>query len=292
MDKAYGAVNEHLVGIAMKELVRRAIGAVRAERFAFEVSGKAGYDGAAGDMVTSADHRAQTVYLRGLRECFPQYGIIAEEDSLRVPARLPSRKLHFTVDPVDGTRALVRRQSHGIGTMLALVEEQADGGEVIAAWVGDVMTQEMYGFRPGSDKVHRISEFESAESLVFDTSTPLSRRYILLHDPVERHGPWIRSALDRGAFSGYEVMGGSIGIWLARLWKGEMGAALLPPSHETPWDHAPVVGISARMGFRFLEVAADGSFEEVAPRIALSGVQYRESDLLIVHQDHIGQLLP
>ena len=49
---------------------------------------------------------------------------------------------YITVDPLDGTKAFIRRQSHGVGTMVAMVEE----GQVVSAYVGDVNTQEIYGF--------------------------------------------------------------------------------------------------------------------------------------------------
>ena len=64
----------------------------------------------------------------------------------------------------------------------------------------------------------------------------------------------------------YEVEGGSIGIWLARLWKREVGAALLLPGVETPWDTAPIFGISKTLGYRFYRPAAAGwaAYEPVA----------------------------
>ena len=43
--------------------------------------------------------------------------------------------------------------------MVALVCD----GNVIAAYVGDVMTGETFGFRPGSTKVYRLSEAGRAE---------------------------------------------------------------------------------------------------------------------------------
>ena len=67
----------------------------------------------------------------------------------------------FTVDPLDGTKAFVRRQSHGVGTMVALVEQ----GRVVSAYVGDINTQEIYGYRPGSRAVHRITEYETSEMM-------------------------------------------------------------------------------------------------------------------------------
>ena len=133
-----------MVGLAMKEMVRRAIKAIREQRFVFDAQQKKSLGSSSDDLVTTADQQAQEIYLRVIRRCFPGFGIIAEEDGLRVPCTLPDRRLYFTVDPLDGTKAFARRQSAGVGTMVALVEE----GRVLAAYVGDVMTQEIYGFRP------------------------------------------------------------------------------------------------------------------------------------------------
>lgn len=286
-EPSFGALNGHAAGIIMKELVRRAISTARAEMLSFEVQKKVGYGGDEDDLKTSVDVAAQKVYLRSLRECFPTIGIVAEEDELRVPCTEPGMDAYFTVDPVDGTRALVRRQSHGIGTMLALVVD----GEVVSGWVGDLMTQEVYGYRPGSEKVHRIREYGIAEELVFDTATPLSERYLLLHDPVRDYSPEVgRLVAADGLFDGYEVMGGSVGTWMARLWKGEVGAAVLPPSFETPWDSAPVIGISKKLGFAFVQVQ-DGHVLRVNPIIPLDGPEERGGDLIIVHRQHLTELL-
>src|SRR5690348_9870335 len=123
----------------MKEAVRRAIVAIRAQRFTFETRIKES-DTPHKDFVTTADSSAQRVFVTLLRNWFPDFGIVAEEEGLRVPCTHPKHDLWFTVDPLDGTRAFMRRQSHGIGTMVALVCD----GQVIAACVGDVMTSEVY----------------------------------------------------------------------------------------------------------------------------------------------------
>ena len=281
MDTNFGSVNGHLVGIAMKEMVRRAVSTIRRERFAFAVQAKTGYDGS-DDMVTSADRAAQDVYLRSLRECFPDFGILAEEEELAVECTLEGGGLYFTVDPLDGTKAFVRRQSAGIGTMLALVQD----GEVIGAFIGDVMTKELYGFRPGSKKVHRISEFEVAERLEVDSERPLGSQYISLREIPEDHSAAARR-LTRGA-SGVEVTGGSIGTQVAKLWKGEVGAVLLPPSHETPWDVAPVMGISERMGLRMYGIQ-NGEPVRLKMRVQKKVVR-RDAEVVIVHHSREAEL--
>ena len=107
-----------------------------------------------------ADRAAQEVYLRTFNECFPGCGVLGEEDSLSSAPTAPITA-SCTVDPLDGTRDFIRRQSHGISTMVALV----DKGEVISAYVGDVSSNEVYGYRPGSTRVHRITNLDAFETL-------------------------------------------------------------------------------------------------------------------------------
>lgn len=286
----YGPINGPVIGIVMKELARRAIERIRAERFIFEARAKVGRTGEMDDMVTSADRAAQQVYVRLLSECFPKFGIVAEEDELSVPCRLQGRELFFTVDPLDGTKAFVRRQSHGIGTMLSLV----DDGEVIAACVGDVMTRELYYFRPGSDKVHRLSEFGKAERLEVDLERPLCEHKVLLRDEPEMHTPFTERLVHRaklgGVFWAPETTGGSVGIGIARLWKGEIGAAVFHPGDNMPWDLAPIVGISKKLGFVFLELLAEeGVFRPLDISIRRTPTPFAH-EVLLVHERRCEEL--
>jgi fructose-1,6-bisphosphatase/inositol monophosphatase family enzyme len=264
-------MNGHAIGIILKELVRRATHTIRNERQVFEATVKEGYSGEMDDVLTSADTKAQAVYLKSLAECFPDYGVIAEEGS---PPLKPGTTRFFTVDPLDGTKAFVRRQSHGIATMVALVE----GGEVISAYIGDINTQEIYGYRPGSTKVHRITGYETTEHLTW-SKRPISGRYILLRDPPKVYAAASQALLPR--FKSYEVEGGSIGTWLARLWKGEVGAALIPAGTDTPWDMAPMVGISKALGYGLYRPTG-GGWEPYEARIATK-VAPRGHDLLVIH---------
>lgn len=283
----FGHLNEHGVGIIMKELVRRALEVIRNTRYKFLVTAKEGYTPDREDLFTSADTEAQRIYLRSLQECFPGYGIIAEEGILSIASTHPDR-LFFTVDPLDGTRAFVRRQSHAIGTMLSLCSPD----RLLSAYIGDVNTREIFGFRPGSDSVHRISEFNTYETMSFSPRR-LKNSYVLLRDPEHMHSPFTQRFI-RGAFKNQIVDGGSIGIWLARLWKGEVGAAILPPSTITPWDENPIVAISERMGFVYLRLnhnrgrkwrLCDDSYAPVM------SMRQRDYDVLIVHRDNLSEVL-
>lgn len=279
MKEGFGSLTGHAIGRLMKETVRRAMMTIRRERLIFEATAKQGYSGNMDDVFTSADKKAQDIYIRAFDECFPDFGIIAEEDGYRKESR---NGAYFTVDPLDGTKAYVRRQSHGVSTMVALVHE----GAVIAAYVGDVNTLEIYGYRPGSAKVHRITDLDFSEHL--NAKAPenrgLANSYALLREPARDYGSATRHILPK--FKNHEVMGSSIGTWAARLWKGEVQALILPKGKETPWDSSPVIGISKKMGFEFHRPVAPGSewWKTFNPEVPTEVID-RSYDLLIMRSD-------
>lgn len=285
---SYGALNAHVVGTLMKEAVRRAMVAIRGERFSFEARVKGVGPRGSVDLVTTADQAAQRVFVKLLREWFPTFGVVAEEDHLSVPCTDPDRDLWFSVDPLDGTKAFVRRQSHGIGTMISLICD----GEVIAACVGDVMTQEVYATRPDSDDVFRISEFGFAEALTVDAGRSLGEQWLQLRERPDRHSP-MAEALVAGAeplFLGYEITGGSIGISMARLWKREMAAELLRPGRANPWDICPVAGICRKLGFQFVELQADTGGLRVLPPPIDPQPLVLDREILIVHESRLAEV--
>src|SRR3989339_198873 len=87
--------NSHSIGIIMKEIVRRVANAIREERFIFEKETKTGYDGNFNDLVTSADRKAQKIYIKLLQENFPNFGIIAEEKELIIQLLMEALALHL-----------------------------------------------------------------------------------------------------------------------------------------------------------------------------------------------------
>jgi fructose-1,6-bisphosphatase/inositol monophosphatase family enzyme len=278
-------VNGPMIGIFLKELVRRAMIEIRNQRFAFEATVKRGYGGKMDDVFTTADTNAQAIFSKAIREALPGVGILGEE-GLREECTLPGCDIYITLDPLDGTKAFIRRQSHGVGTMVAMVID----GEIISAWIGDVNTLEIFGFRPGSPKVHRISEFEFAEDLTkIKPKVSLANEYILLRKGTETFPPAIVSAVRH--FKKYHVDGGSIGTWFARLWKGEYAALITDPSHETPWDSTPCIGISQKLGYVFLRPnSSSGRWEEYQPPVTKE-VVVRDYYSMVIHSSQSGEFL-
>jgi fructose-1,6-bisphosphatase/inositol monophosphatase family enzyme len=277
-----GNINGHAVGRILKETVRRATVAIRNERLVFEAHVKEGYNGTMDDVFTSADTKAQEIYLRTFRECFPGCGVIGEEDSLVIQGQA-GLALYCTVDPLDGTKAYVRRQSHGVGTMVALVYE----GEVISAYIGDINTEEVYGYRPGSKNVHRITRLDTFETLGVEESSDLKGKYALLRSPSDRYSLAVQKLLPQ--FKDYEVLGSSIGIWMAQLWKREVCAVFKTPGWETPWDSTPIIGISQKLGYAFLRPTGRSGWTEFNPVIPVEKCR-RDHETLIIHRNDLKHL--
>ncbi|MDQ5955091.1 MAG: monophosphatase [Patescibacteria group bacterium] len=281
-----GRVNGHIIGVVLKEAVRRALAAIRRQMISFEVTQKDGYSGKTmDDVFTTADTEAQEIYLRMLRECFPHCGVVAEEDSLSIEGS-DGCTAYFTVDPLDGTKAFVRGQVHGVGTMVALV----DNGTVVAAFIGDLHSRVVYGYRPGSDKVHMITDLDVVRELEFKNPFVPGKSYVLLRDPPYKYSTATQVMLDFGTFGNYQIDGGSIGVWMARLWRREVQAVILAPSAETPWDSSPVVGISGKLGYRFLKPNIVGNgWLEFQPGLSRT-VYPRSHDTMIIHENDLPQL--
>ncbi|MFA6338738.1 MAG: inositol monophosphatase family protein [Candidatus Paceibacterota bacterium] len=295
--KTYGDLNVHLIGIVMKGVVERAISIIKRECLRFTFKEKATDYKSDKDYVTSADHAAQKIYVKLLRECFPTFGIIAEEDGLIIPCTENLFDAYFTIDPLDGTKAFMRRQSEGVGTMLGLIIN----GKVAASFIGDVMTEEIYCYRPESNKVHRILElgkFEPGEVLSINPEKKLSEQFVLLRKAPDSHSLFVQQLTKKqnkgGLFKGINVMAGSVGITTAKLWKSEIGAVIWTPGITTSWDLTPVFGISEKLGFEFYSIEYDLlSFPYITQKnFVLKERKIKlETETIIIHKSRVPELL-
>lgn len=284
----HGGLNPHTISLVMKEMVRRAIREIRRQHIIFEVQEKYTTYKTGVDLVTSADIAAQKIFVKLIEENFPLAGIIAEENFAK-ECTDEGKDYFFTVDPLDGTKAYARRQSHGIGTMVSFVYNR----KVEGVCIGDIMTEEIYLWRPSSEHVHRISNYEVSEKIIAKNEK-LSSQYILLCDDPRKMNKLIQkmtSGDSQSLFDNTEVTGGSIGISFARLWKGEVGGIILRDGIQAPWDTCPIVGISHKLGFVFLEIHSMRKDYSIIPSHHFplkDNVAMRE--MLIVHQNNLDEV--
>src|ERR1035437_6533330 len=241
------------MGAVIRKAMNEAIEVIRKEAATFIATPKEHYDGVTDDIVTTADKAAQKVYVDVFMKAFPGFGLIGEEDGLNKPCTIPRENIYITIDPLDGTKAFARHESHGVGTMVGVVKN----GKVIAAYVGDVNTGEIYGFAPDEPAVTR-TRFGVTAPLFADIKTPLHARYILLNTPPYRFPAAVQKFIltpeEGGLFKDINVMGGSYGTTLARLWKNEVALVLKDPAFRTPWDETPILGINERLGFVTIKI--------------------------------------
>ena len=238
------------------------------------------------DLVTSADIAVQKLCLKLIKENFPHAGIVAEE-KFSCKCTDSDNDYYFVLDPLDGTKAYGRRQSHSIASMVAFVFE----GEICGVAVADVMSREVYYSRPDSDKVHRISDYSIVEELRINPRKHLRQQHIQLRKDPRDHSEFIQIATRsrKGLFKGVEVTGGSIGSMFARLWKGEVGAVVLEPGIEMPWDITPVMGLSERLGFVLL-MQKDYGYKKVAFSPSKKSQRFA-GETLIIHESRVDEFI-
>jgi fructose-1,6-bisphosphatase/inositol monophosphatase family enzyme len=250
----------------IRKLVFKAIEIIRNESNEIVATSKPAYPGKQDDYFTNADIKAQEMYVKEITEHFPGYGIIGEEAGLNIPCLISNRNIYFVIDPLDGTKAYKRGQSHGIGTMIALVEE----GEVVASYVGNVNTGEIIGFSGEKHEVER-SRFDYTSTLPCPPKDTPEKSYLLL-DKTAWEYPKTMQLITKpkglgGLFKSTRTLGGSIGTTVACLWTGDCEAVICEPA-ITPWDHVPVLGISKAMGLIYLKWNKTiGNFEEYEPEV-------------------------
>jgi len=287
-------MNPHIVGILLKELVRRAMEAIRGQRFIFEATPK-DTPGRTNDLVTSADLAAQEIYVRGILECLPGAGIVGEEHDLLVECTLEGDlELYVFIDPLDGTKAFARRQAHGVATQIALgtVDENRDV-TILAAFVGDVSTGEIYGFRPDGKYVHRITNLVASEHLSKLKRKPPQESLVVSRQHPDQFSSkllrWLLRPQEQGGLCrDLLITNGSATLTAAHLWRGEAAVQVSEPFRETPWDLAPLVGIYRRLGFVPLRVTTSGdNFIPYDMRVPLSHPRDRIEPIIWVHAGQV-----
>lgn len=277
--------------IRMCGLVRAAMRMIRTRRHRFVASHKPSAT-KPNDVVTDVDHAVQEFLGEHLRELFPEAGIIGEE-GLFVPCPDPARPVYWTVDPLDGTMEFAAGATHGFSVMLSLV----DDGKVVAACVGDVMSSLIYWFAPGQDPTCEdvtIDSFDVRPPLMGPVPAPESSVLVFgseAKDPKRYHAMIHFLCSPGQVFGDSQFRGGSIGLRVMRMLRGEVSAIVLPANREwTPWDHTPIKGFCDLLGFR--AVALRPHYAELVELPLLTEPAFRDHSVLLIHGSKLGRLQP
>ena len=272
------------LGMFMRLAVEGGITIIQAEAAAYESKPKVHYDGIGGDLVTSADLKAQAHYQNQVLEHFPEFPVVGEEDQIQ---KTISGK-RFTCDPLDGTKAFDRKQSTGTATMFAF----ADGDTVPAVCIGDTNTREIYQYAPDLDPVR--TRFGFTTFLSTEWLRPLEKQYVLLRHPLDTFPKNIQKMVraERGGiFKDMEVTSGSIGITVARLWKQEVATVILEASFETPWDTTPLIGMNRELGIECIAVNPTTGEAQVTEMQPPTTVYKRNTVLIMTHKTYTKQII-
>ncbi len=211
------------------EIARRLIleaGALVMARYG-KVAGEAK---AAGEPVTEADRVANAHLVQGLREAFPDDGILAEESAPR-PEWWRKRRV-WCIDPIDGTKEYIK-QNGEFAVMIGL----ADGKEAVLGLVLLPAQDLLYyggpklgafrerlgeGFAPAAPEPIHVSEEREFSRMRMAISR--SHRSALVGEMAERLG--VR----------HEIQRGSVGIKLGLVASGEVELYLHPSAGTKRWD--------------------------------------------------------
>ncbi len=281
---SFGTLSEHALGLILKEWGRRAMVISRQMREeGYDSHAKADARGEMTDVVTEIDIQLQKLARKWAEEMLPGWGVIGEEDSLRVEGTLPG---FVVVDPLDGTKALARNDISGTAFVVALVWE----GVVIAVMAVDINSGEYYTFRPFHSHVYKGIGSTKPKSLVVPEVVDLKKVRVVLRGRSQKHSPMTQQVIRQ--FKDWEEASGSIFLSMCRYFRGVFGAAILPKGTQKPWDFAPFYGMIDALGLKCYMVSDEiGRLIEWQPTAdQLINTWEMDFDLLIAHPS-VAELL-
>lgn len=176
-----------------------------------------------GDLVTVADHEAESLITEALLHAWPDAVVLGEEAAADDPgllSRYAAASHAFTVDPVDGTKNFV----HGSPDHAVMVSEVREG-VVERAWIWQPQHQTSYvaergaGCRRNGEPLERTPPLEDPA----------------LWRGVTSRRPWIGRRLP--GLRPLELTWVCCGVDYPQLIEG--GADFILYSGSKPWDHAP-----------------------------------------------------
>lgn len=282
------ANNKNNMYKAMEMMVKRAIKIIQIEAANFSQKVKIHYNGSEDDLVTSADFKAQDMYVSMIQKLFPNEGLIGEENGLNTPPK--EGYGYFTIDPLDGTKAFGRMQSIGSGTMIAHVNKD---NVVDAVCIGDINTGEIYGFGEGNEPSR--TRFGVNSMMKTHSNIPLTKKYVLLKDHTEDF-PEVWQKLFRakngGIFKDIEISSGSIGLLVARLWKNEVSMFVLrPDGFDTPWDNTPLIGMNKVMNIVHIKYNIATKEVKVFDPILPKKITRKDYIEILIHKDYADEVI-
>lgn len=200
------------------------------------------------DPVTEADHRANELICRRLREVFPGVPIVAEESPPSQWESYRESERVFFVDPVDGTREFVAKNGNFV-VMIGLLEgDRPTHGVMYApaqnkAWAG-ALGRGAFRTEPDGTQIELAPLVER----------PLQQARVL--SSKSRRTPLIAAAIK--ALRPQQVLSvGSAGLKGAAVADGEADIYLAPEFAGSRWDSCAPEAIIRSLGGLFTDARGD-----------------------------------
>jgi fructose-1,6-bisphosphatase/inositol monophosphatase family enzyme len=198
------------------------------------------------DQVTELEYKAQALIVETIEHYFPHSGIIAEEDE---HSKLANDGLMWFVDPVDGTKELIRGGNE-ISCMIGVVYK----GVVIASLIGNPFTGEIYVLQARDGKVIRYRGEESPIEIELSFCKPPRKKAIFsFEDPRDKAISQIAHLSDpeNGFFGTHLVFTGSYGTGAMKAASNQVTGFITKANNINPWDEIPALGILAKLGYKY-----------------------------------------
>jgi 3'(2'), 5'-bisphosphate nucleotidase len=189
--------------------------------------------------MTQADRDANALLEAGLREAFPDYGILSEEapdDGSRM-----SKERVWMIDPIDGTKDFIRGES-GFATMIGLLVGERPGLGVVYQPVGD----RLYWAARGQGAWMIEGEGKPTRLQVSEVRDPAQIRMVASRSHRDEVIDRVRAELGISD----ELNVGSVGLKLGLIARGERDLYVNPSGHSKLWDACGPEAILTEAGGR------------------------------------------
>lgn len=177
------------------------------------------------DVVTVADHQSEQRLSDGLSQLIPEAKIVGEEGVHQDPEHLKKlSQLCWIIDPLDGTMNFAEGKPP-FGVLIAL----CDGGEAIAGWIYDCLTQRFCWTLKG---VGAFADGERVRAKTTGNTPPVAANSLIYLADAER------AAIEQHVAPHYQLadIPRCAAEQYPRLALGQNDVALF--KRTLPWDHA------------------------------------------------------
>jgi 3'(2'), 5'-bisphosphate nucleotidase len=196
---------------------------------------------AGNEPVTQADRDANALLVTGLREAFPDYGILSEE-APDDGSRLVKERV-WMIDPLDGTKDFIRGEA-GFATMVGLLDGERPALGVVYQPVGDRL---YYATRGGG--AFLVENEQTTQLHVSDVGELDKIRMVASKSHRDEIIDQVRAQLGISD----ELNVGSVGLKLGLIARGERDLYVNPAGHSKLWDSCGPEAILIEAGGRLTD---------------------------------------